>query len=121
MSELLYEKAIPGKVQADGNQTITIMDADTSQQISLWSHRATKHQVTIVPEGATSGTVAVFIKRQGGTAFHALKDAYGAPVVLNIAAPEPWLFEGRVLAIQFRPSSVTGGAGTYTCHACGWN
>lgn len=121
MSELLYEKPIPGKVQADGNQTITIMDADISQQISLWSHRATKHQVTIEAEGATSGTVAVYVKRQGHTQFRPLKDAYGAPVVLNIASPESFVFSGRVVAIQFVPSSVTGGAGTYTCHACGWN
>lgn len=107
MSDPRYEKAITGKVQGDGNQTIVLAD------VRQYANQCIEHQIDVIPEGATSGTAAVMVKRRGTTVFAALKDQYGAAVVINLAAPDGYIIRGRIDAVRVDPTSVTGGDGTY--------
>lgn len=105
-----YEYPITGKVQGDGNQTVdnTVVSGLTN---------ATTHQVSIVPEAATIGTVAVMVKPYGATAFRALKDEYGAAVVLDVAAPVDYIFDGNFDGLRFDPSGIDD---TYGIAVSGW-
>lgn len=106
-----YEKKITGKTQADGNETI---DNDLAPGMT----NATRHQVSVNPDTATEGSVAVMMKPYGADDFSELLDDAGDPVVLSIADPEPYLFDGNIDAIRFDPTDVDG---TYGVAASGWS
>jgi len=108
----IYEYPITGKVQGDGNQTI---DKSVVSELA----NATRHQVTIIPEGATGGSVAVLVKPYGASAYEALT-INGTAVSISIASPKTYVFEGNIDAIRFVPTSVTGGDGTYGAAVSGW-
>ena len=115
MSRLTYDELITGKVQTNGNQTLTLSD------LSEWAPEATNHQVHLIKETATSGTAAVYVLWRGDTEYLPLLDDYGAAVVLNVAARRPYRFNGLIDGIQLRPTSITGGTGLYGARFSGWN
>ncbi len=105
-----YEYHVTGKTQADGSETVS---NDLAQDMT----NATTHQVSVVPEEATSGTVAVMIKPFGAPDFYGLVDEFGADVMIDVALPKTYIFEGNIDAMRFDPTSVNG---TYGIVVSGW-
>ena len=108
-----YDTSISGKVQGDGNQTISLVSTTAGYQALA----CTRHQIAIVPGTATSGTVAVKVKPFGQSSFEALT-RNGSAVVIDIAALETITeIPGRVEGWRLDPTSVNG---TYGAAITGW-
>lgn len=108
---VLYEGSISGKQQGDGSQTILLNDINANARLS------TRHQIAVQPGTATAGTLAVYVKPYGRTAFEALT-RNGVAVVISIAAIETITnIPGRIEAWQLQPSGLNG---TYGASVTGW-
>jgi len=107
---VIYERKIPGLLQADGNETV---GSDTVSGLT----NAREHQISIVPEAATTGTVAVMYKPFGASAFKAMPDEFGVDVVIDIASPKDYVFVCNAEAFRFDPTGVDD---TYGIALSGW-
>lgn len=110
-----HKASIVGVDQSDGAQTVTISEGIFSKprQIAF-----TKHQITVEPDAATTGTVAVQYKPWGASTFiDLLSPVDGSPVVMDLSAADCILFEGHIEALKFTPTAVDD---TYNIFCTSW-
>lgn len=108
-----YQIAIKGAVQGDGAQTVTIPKSSyTKEKVGV-----VLHQVTIEPDGATVGTVAIEWLPWGSSTYEELKDNMGNAIVASLTRAESYSFTANAVAIKCTPA---GADGTYNILCSGW-
>lgn len=78
---------------------------------------ATKHQISVRPDAATTGTLALSGVPLGSDTAEVINDEAGDPVVFDLTSPSTVIVSGAWEEFQLVPTAVDG---TYITDTAGW-
>ena len=100
MMNFVFKEVNLGKAQADGAFTVTLSGNDYKPYLKSYV------QVTVEPDTATTGSIAIEVSPYLPSTFEPVYDDLGAPLTVSLSAMETVEFAAALSDIKFTPTAV---------------